>query len=338
MTGARPVAISRALARWQLPDSSNLAALAAEQDGVFSRAQARKAGFSYDRISRRIRSGEWVELYGGRALCSAHTILDARGLDRAALLATGARSMLGGPSAARWWAIDVPWPQPFLLVPETSRREPAGITVRRGRVDDADIVLRQGLLLTSRPCTIVDCLRVVPHRTGVDLLDRALLRRWLTFDELVVRTQGLVGRRGCRQARPPHPSRAARDPFGGGADHGQPATQSRDDGLGGEHRCRRCRSPRLRLCRTARRDRDRRTRLALSQRSLPVRPEPTEPAGPVGLDCPPLHLGRPRPPAGEPSSDRFASPCKPQPPRDRQNRAQDGSRLRICARDWRSCG
>jgi very-short-patch-repair endonuclease len=181
----------------ELPDAAGLAALATAQDGVFSRAQAREAGFSYDRIRRRIDHGEWVELYGGRALRSAHSILDAHGLDRAALLSTGARSMLGGPSAARWWTIDVPWPRPFILVPETSRREPAGITIRREPVDDADVVLRDGLLLTSRPCTVVDCLRVVPHRTGVDLLDRALPQRWLTFEDLVQRTQQLVGRPGA---------------------------------------------------------------------------------------------------------------------------------------------
>jgi Uncharacterized protein conserved in bacteria len=174
-----------------------LAALAAEQDGVFSRAQARRAGFSYYRIGHRVASGDWIELYGGRALRSAHTILDAHGLDRAALFATGARSMLGGPSAARWWTIDVPWPQPFILVPLSSRREPVGITVRRAQVDDADVGLRDGLLLTSRASTIVDCLRVVSHRTGVALLDRALQQRWLTFDDLVVRTQGLVGRPGA---------------------------------------------------------------------------------------------------------------------------------------------
>ena len=78
--------------------------------------------------------------YGGRALRAAHTTLDGYGRDRAALLATGARSMLGGPSAARWWAIDVPWPQPFILVPPSSRREPVGITIRRTPVNEADLL------------------------------------------------------------------------------------------------------------------------------------------------------------------------------------------------------
>jgi very-short-patch-repair endonuclease len=182
----------------ETPGVPDLIATAAEQDGVFSRTQARQAGFSYGRIQRRIERGEWVALYGGRALRSAHTILDDRGQDRAALLATGDRSMLGGPSAARWWAMDVPWPEPFILVPSTSRREPVGITIRRGPVDDADIVLRDGVLLTSRPCTIVDCLRVMPFRTGVDLVDRALQRRWLTFDDLVGRTQQLTGQPGVK--------------------------------------------------------------------------------------------------------------------------------------------
>ena len=182
----------------ELPDAVGLAALAAAQDGVFSRAQARNAGFSYGRIQRRIDSGEWVGLYGGRALRTAHTMLDAHGRDRAALFATGARSMLGEPSAARWWTIDVPWPQPFILVPASSRREPPGITIRRTPVDDADAVLRDGVLLTSRPCTIVDCLRVIPFRTGVELLDRALQQRWLSFDDLVLRTQRLIGRPGGR--------------------------------------------------------------------------------------------------------------------------------------------
>jgi len=201
----------------ELPDALGLAALAAEQDGVFSRAQARSAGFSYGRIQRRIESGEWVKLYGGRALRTAHTTLDGYGRDRAALLATGARSMLGGPSAARWWAIDVPWPQPFILVPPSSRREPAGITIRRTPVNEADVLLRDGVLLTSRPCTIVDCLRVIPFRTGVELLDRALQQRWLSFDDLVVRTQRLVGRPGgltltrhIRIARPGTRSEAER--------------------------------------------------------------------------------------------------------------------------------
>lgn len=201
----------------QLPDSLALTALATGQGGVFSRAQALAAGFSYDRICRRIQRGEWIELYGGRALRSAHTIIDAHGLDRAALLATGKRSMLGGPSAARWWSIEVPWPEPFILVPATSRREPDGITVRRGPVADTDAVLRDGILLTSRPCTIVECLRVVPDRTGVDLLDRALQKGWLTFDDLVMRTQLLVGRAGVgklvrhiRVARPGTRSEAER--------------------------------------------------------------------------------------------------------------------------------
>jgi very-short-patch-repair endonuclease len=105
--------------------------------------------------------------------------------------------------------MDVPWPEPFVIVPVTSRREPTGIRVLREPPDDDDIVLRDGIMLTSRPRTIVGCLRVLPMHTGVDLLDRALQQRWITFDDLVCRTQKLTGSQGVpklvahiRTARP----------------------------------------------------------------------------------------------------------------------------------------
>lgn len=163
---------------------------------MFSRAQAGAAGYSAFRIRRRVEIGDWVELYSGRVLRSAHTVLATSGWDQAALLATGPRSALAGPSAARWWGIDVPWPQPFVLVPLTSRREPPGIGLLREPLDDQDVVLREGIMLTSRPRTILDCLRVLPEHAGSALLDRSLQQRWLTFDDLVFRTQQLTGRRG----------------------------------------------------------------------------------------------------------------------------------------------
>jgi very-short-patch-repair endonuclease len=105
--------------------------------------------------------------------------------------------VLGGPSAARWSGIEVPWPCPFVLVPVTSRREPHNITVLREPVADDELVLRDGMLLTRPARTVVDCLRVLPQRTGVAFLDRALQQGWITFDELVTRTQMLCGRRGA---------------------------------------------------------------------------------------------------------------------------------------------
>ncbi|MDQ1665917.1 MAG: hypothetical protein QOH75_1948 [Actinomycetota bacterium] len=195
----------------------DLADIAAQQEGVFSRAQARAGGYSAFRIRHRIQSGDWVELFDGRVLRSAHTTLSTTSWDHAALLATGHRSVLAGPSASRWWGVDVPWPQPFVIVQVTSRREPSGITVLRDPPADEDVVLRDGVMITSRPRTVVDCLRVLPMRTGSDLLDRVLQQRWITFEDLVFRTHELTGRRGVpklvgqiRTARPGTRSEAER--------------------------------------------------------------------------------------------------------------------------------
>lgn len=179
----------------------DIASVAAAQGGVFSRAQARAAGWSCYRINRRVALGEWVAMYGGRVLHPAATPLSRDGLMHAAVLATGPRSALAGPSAATLHGIDVPWPTPVVLVPPTSRREPAGITALRDVLDDDHWMLRDTLPMTTRPRTVLDCLVLLPEPAGRAFLDRALQQRWISFDELVRRTQERVGRRGVPRLR-----------------------------------------------------------------------------------------------------------------------------------------
>jgi very-short-patch-repair endonuclease len=95
----------------------------------------------------------------------------------------------------------VSWPQPVVAVRRTSRREPAGITVLREEPPDHDVVLLDGLVVTCRARSIVDCLRLLPEEPGRALLDRALQQGWIGFAELVARTQELVGRRGVPRLR-----------------------------------------------------------------------------------------------------------------------------------------
>jgi hypothetical protein len=73
----------------------DLAETAAVQEGVFSRVQAKEAGYSAYRIRRQMETEQWVELYGGRVLRSSYSVLSATGGDRAALLATGLQAHVG---------------------------------------------------------------------------------------------------------------------------------------------------------------------------------------------------------------------------------------------------
>src|SRR5688500_9324168 len=55
--------------------------------------------------------------------------------------------------------------------------------------------------VTTPAGRVHDCLRVLPRRLTEPLLDRALLRGWLTVDEIAARTMELAGRRGVTNLR-----------------------------------------------------------------------------------------------------------------------------------------
>ena len=196
--------LSREAGAMQLP------ALAEAQAGVFSYRQARTAGYSADRIRRRVASGVWVELYGGLVLRAAETRMSAASWSHAAVLATGARSVLAGPSASRVHGIELRWPEPCVLVPTTSRREPPGITILRTPLPDEDCCLVGDLLVTTRPRTVVDCLVLLSEPAGRTFLDRALQLRWTTLVDLALRTQLMHRPPRCAEVAP---SAAGRVPW-----------------------------------------------------------------------------------------------------------------------------
>lgn len=180
---------------------TSLEQLLRDQDGVVTPAQVRASGVSAYRLRGQLSRGEWQPLYAGRALRRPGADPTPAVLDRAALLALGDGAVLAGPSAARWLGVSVPWPRPVARVPGHSRREPAGVDVLRGDVDDEDVRVVDGMLMTDLALTVVDCLVLLPEKRGRELVDRALQLRWLSFEELVRRTQLQVGRRGVVRLR-----------------------------------------------------------------------------------------------------------------------------------------
>lgn len=178
-----------------------LDALLVKQSGLVTPAQVRSTGLSAYRLRGQLARREWLPMYGGRVLRRPGPPPMAAVLDRAALLALGAGATLAGPSAARLHGIRVDWPRPVVRVRVGSRREPSGIDVVRGAVADEDVGLVDDVLVTERPLAVVDALVLLPEPRGRELLDRALQLRWLTFDELVRRTQLLVGRPGIVRLR-----------------------------------------------------------------------------------------------------------------------------------------
>jgi hypothetical protein len=115
--------------------------------------------------------------------------------DRAAQLA-GPGSVLAGPSAARSWEIPVADRRIFLVVPPGTRPRFDGAHLLHDRIDPYEVWIRDGAAVTSRPRTVVDCLRVMRERGALNLLERSLQERWISPEDLTERVRDLVGHHG----------------------------------------------------------------------------------------------------------------------------------------------
>ncbi len=175
-------------------------------DGLFTRAQARAAGFSAYQVRRRVSAGEWVPVLGP-VLVERGRPITVRLRDRAAALAVPG-SVLAGPSAARGHGIEVPDDRQYLWV---GRRRPVplpGVRYLRDTLSRADVLVLGGVRLTTPARTVVDCLRFLGDEPALRLLDRALQEGWLTPAEFGRRAIGYAGRRGGWAANQPLPTGA----------------------------------------------------------------------------------------------------------------------------------
>jgi very-short-patch-repair endonuclease len=174
-----------------------LSALAADQSGLFTRQQALASGYSSYQVRQRLRSGQWHQVLGG--VLTAHAVGPTHGLrDRAALLAIDGAA-LAGPSAARRHGIATPDHHTYVAVDADYHHNLPGVRLLRGRVSDSDLTTINGVLLTSRDRTVVDCLRVLAEREAVEFLEHSLQAGWITPDALADRVHRFAGQHGAKR-------------------------------------------------------------------------------------------------------------------------------------------
>lgn len=177
--------------------------VAGVQGSAFTRSQALACGWSNKRLARAVDRGLLVRrhtnvfvLAGERA-----AVTD----DWAALLAAGPRGVVSGWSAAR--VHDVDWTErphgpACVWVPHNHHLRLDGVILVRWKLGDTDVeLLPDGRVVTARPRTVVDCLRLAPTVLRERMLDTALLRRWLTVDELTRQVHALNGQHGVTSLR-----------------------------------------------------------------------------------------------------------------------------------------
>jgi hypothetical protein len=147
--------------------------ISARQDGVISRAQATAAGLSPGDVDHLLRRRQWRPIHPRIYLTDARPA-GARTRMQAALLWAGDGAVLGG-SAAAWWRDLLAHPPPIVGVFAAGLvgRPPPGIAVLPGRLDQADVDERHGLLVTTPARTVLDLALELQARP--DFLARVVL-------------------------------------------------------------------------------------------------------------------------------------------------------------------
>ncbi len=181
-----------------------LAATAAQQHGVFTRAQALAAGFGPGQIERRVRAGLWRRLLP-RVYAHASAPESCARTRWAAVSWLGPDCALSHTSAAAIWHLgsQVRMP-PELVVAGTRSPRAAGVVVHRiAHLDDGDVVRVRGLPVTTPVRTIIDLAGVLTP----DALERAVadarMRRLVTVRAVLERLEelGTPGRPGAALLR-----------------------------------------------------------------------------------------------------------------------------------------
>ena len=149
---------------------------AAQQDGLFTRRQARAAGLSTRRIRTQLDMGRWQCVLGD-VLVPAGTTITTRLRARAAVLAT--QGVLSHASAANLWGMPIPRDDASLhvTVPVAAHPRVEGVRLHRRQLGPGEVSWLYGISVTSRLRTVVDCLSTWPEDHAGSLLDHVLRTR-----------------------------------------------------------------------------------------------------------------------------------------------------------------
>ncbi len=174
------------------------AELVARQGGVFSRAQALRAGISTTTVTRRVADKEWRAVFPGVYRHAAVVVSDEV-MMQAAMLWAGPDAVLSGTWAAWLQGLrERPFGPVCVTVPRTSSaRTRPHLTVRRRPLPDADVTFVRGVRVLTRARAALECAQ---HLDGQDVVDRAL-QRHVSVSELVGSMDRFARAHGAASAR-----------------------------------------------------------------------------------------------------------------------------------------
>ncbi len=124
--------------------------------------------------------------------------------DWAAYLAGGPGAVASAWSAARRLGLqldEAATGEPCVAVPPRHNIRLSGVRVLRWILPPDHVDVHRRMRVTTQPRTVIDCLRLAPRHRAEAMLDRALLQRWITVDELAALVRQLAGQHGVPQLR-----------------------------------------------------------------------------------------------------------------------------------------
>ena len=181
------------------PLDVRLAALAKRQHGVVTWAQMLDLGLGPHGIAERVRTGRLHRIYRGVYAVSPAR-LRKEGYWLAAVLACGLGAVLSHRSAASLWELRPSAAQAIdVTVPSRSgRKRRRGIKVHRsGRLTPAEVMIRDGIPVTTVARTLLDLADVLPAQRLKRAIDEAEYRGRFDLTSLRAVVQANPGRRGA---------------------------------------------------------------------------------------------------------------------------------------------
>ena len=179
-----------------------LRACADRQSGLFTAADARRAGYEHTEIRRLRAAGEWVRLRRGVYVAAAELAsLEERGrrhhVDCLAVLLELQRptASISHRSAALLWGLPVrrQLSTEVRLTDPTLSRRGRGYRVTQAALRRGEVVRSGSVHLTSAVRTLLDCAREWDLDDAVVALDAALLRRTVTPHQLRLGADSMTG-------------------------------------------------------------------------------------------------------------------------------------------------
>lgn len=185
----------RLAARAPIPGGLEMPLVAAAQDGVFTRSQARSEGWSDGRQRRLIDSGLWVPV---TAHVLRHREVDAGPWQRARAVWVTGGMVVSHDTAGQMWGLVA---SDGLHGTSRSSRRTTAVITHRADLPSSDSFEVGGLRITTLPRTVADLLCTLEPPASVALVCDGLRRGILTTAGLRLAADAVAGRHGAARAR-----------------------------------------------------------------------------------------------------------------------------------------